>query len=118
MNVACNRLHLTIDTIFLFQNVHLGIITVIECLIALGQGKLAALKSRELVPDCRVPDGNGRNMRGGNLPRALAVAPRPGPGSMGGDVFPHLRERETFEQEEEDRGRGGAVEGGWLPLTC
>ena len=57
-------------------------------------------------------------MRGGNLPRALAVAPRPGPGSMGGDVFPHLRERETFEQEEEDRGRGGAVEGGWLPLTC
>ena len=30
-------------------------------------------------------------------------------------VKSHLRERETFEQEEEDRGRGGAVEDAWPP---
>ena len=107
------------NTFLFFWNVYLGIIAVIECLIALGQSKLATLKSRELVSDCRVPDGNRRNVGGGNLSRALAVAPRTGPRSiMGGDVVmlsSDLRERETFEQEEEDRGRGGTVEGGWLP---
>ena len=103
----------------LFWKVYLGIVAVVECLIALGQGKLATLESRELVSDCRVPDWNRRNMGGGDLPRALAVAAGPGPGSMAwveiSSGFSHLRERETFEQEEEERGRGGAVEGGWPP---
>ena len=56
-------------------------------------------------------------MGGGNLPRALAVTARPRPGSMAWrfHVVSDLRERETFEQEEEERGRGGAVEGGWPP---
>ena len=69
-------------------NVHLGIVAVVEGLVALGQGELATLKSRELVPDRRVPDRNRRNVGGGNLPRALAVAPRarPGPRDGGGDV--------------------------------
>ena len=63
-------------------NINLGIIAVVEGLIALGQGKLATFKSRELVSDRRVPDWNRRNMGGGNLPRALAVTARPRPGSM------------------------------------
>ena len=66
----------------LFWKVYLGIVAVVECLIALGQGKLATLESRELVSDCRVPDWNRRNMGGGDLPRALTVTARPGPGSM------------------------------------
>ena len=81
VNVACNWLHLTIYSSLC--SLHLGIVAVIEGLVALGQGKLATLKSRELVSDCRIPDGNRRNVGSGrNLPRALTVAPRTGPGDV------------------------------------
>ena len=86
------------DQLFSFLcNVHLGIIAIVQGLVALWQGELATLKSRELVPDCRVPDGNRRNVGGGHLPRALAVAPRTGPRSiMGGDVVKQpARERDV-----------------------
>ena len=52
-----------------------------------------------------------------------AIFSVPYPYGMGGwrwfqVFFSHLRERETFEQEEEERGRAGAVEDGWpLPTA-
>ena len=46
--------------------VHLGIVAVIERLIALRQSKLAALEPRELVSDCRVSDRDRWDV-GGNL---------------------------------------------------
>ena len=41
---------------------HLRVIAVVEGLIALGQGKLASLESRELLPDCRVADWDWRDV--------------------------------------------------------
>ena len=40
----------------------LRIIAVVEGLIALGQGELASLKSRELLTDCRVTDWDWRDV--------------------------------------------------------
>ena len=41
---------------------HLRVIAVVEGLIALGQGELASLKSRELLTDCRVTDWDWRDV--------------------------------------------------------
>ena len=41
---------------------HLRVIAVVEGLIALGQGELASLKSRELLTDCRVADWDWRDV--------------------------------------------------------
>ena len=45
-----------------FAFLHLRVIAVVEGLIALGQGELASLESRELLTDCRVTDWDWRDV--------------------------------------------------------
>ena len=45
-----------------FAFLHLTVIAVVEGLVALGQGELASLESRELLTDCRVTDWDWRDV--------------------------------------------------------
>ena len=45
-----------------FAFLHLRIIAVVEGLIALRQGELASLESRELLSDCRITDRDWRDV--------------------------------------------------------